>query len=246
MPVTLQNRQLNISLIIPAYNEENYIGACLDHVLMNSHGRFTEIIVIDNASTDRTAEIAITYPGVRVVREEVKGLTKARQRGYIEAQGDILAYIDADTRMPPFWYDSIVRHFSSAGTLACLSGPYVYYEQSSLQKMIIRFYCYLLMMPVYLLVGYMVNGGNFAIRREILNKMEGFDTSIEFYGEDANIARRASSYGRVAFDPSFVMPTSARRFAGQGLLRTAWLYASNYFAEVLWQRPYSHEYKDIR
>ena len=89
-----------ISLIIPAHNEEKYIADCLEHVIKNSNGKFFEIIVVNNVSSDKTEEIALKFPGVRVVHEHNKGLTHARQRGYIEAKGDILAYIDADTRMP--------------------------------------------------------------------------------------------------------------------------------------------------
>ena len=68
------SQPIQITLIIPAYNEEKYIGACLDSVIENSRGRFIEIIVIDNASTDRTAEIAQQRPGVRIVREHQKGI----------------------------------------------------------------------------------------------------------------------------------------------------------------------------
>ena len=97
---------MKISLVIPAYNEESYIGECIDCAILASRGRVYEIIVVNNASTDRTKEIAIRK-GVRVVDEPEKGLTKARQRGLIEATGDYIAYIDADTRMPNMWFDKI-------------------------------------------------------------------------------------------------------------------------------------------
>ena len=61
-----------ISLIIPAYNEEKYIGSCLDHAIKNSGGKFSEIIVVDNVSTDSTKSLAERRPGVRVIREERK------------------------------------------------------------------------------------------------------------------------------------------------------------------------------
>ncbi|MDB5194466.1 MAG: putative glycosyltransferase, partial [Parcubacteria group bacterium] len=93
-------QDLKISLIVPAYNEEKSIELCLEHAISNSNGDLYEILVIDNASTDKTALIAASIRGVRVVREEKKGLTRARQRGYIEAKGNILAFIDADTEMP--------------------------------------------------------------------------------------------------------------------------------------------------
>src|ERR1035441_7653186 len=99
------NTMPRISLVICAHNEEKYIASCLEYAIQSSGwGRlhykrdgFHEIIVIDNASTDRTKEIAEKYPNVRVVREEKKGLTRARQCGYLNAKGDVLAFIDADT-----------------------------------------------------------------------------------------------------------------------------------------------------
>ena len=101
-----------VSLVIPAYNEEKYIAACLDHAIKNSGGRFFEIIVIDNASTDSTSRIARGFPGVRVVHEPNKGLTSARQRGFLESSGDIVAYLDADTRLPESWFDVLEREFT--------------------------------------------------------------------------------------------------------------------------------------
>jgi glycosyltransferase involved in cell wall biosynthesis len=118
----------SFSLIIPAYNEEAYIGFCLDSVLQNAFGRFHEIIVIDNTSSDRTCEIARARRGVRVVQEMQKGVCFARQRGLEEASGEILAYIDADTRLPADWALIAERTFQNRPNLVCLSGPYRYYD----------------------------------------------------------------------------------------------------------------------
>lgn len=65
----------------------------------------------------------------------------------------------------------------------------------------------------YLIVGYLGVGGNFAIRRTVLDQMHGFDTSILFYGDDTDAARRASLYSKSLFLLDLTMPTSARRFA---------------------------------
>ena len=94
---------MNISVVVPAYNEEQYIAACLSSILNQKNEALHEIIVVDNASTDATAQIAASYPGVRVVLEQNKGLPYARQRGLEEAVGDIVAYIDADTKVRPGW-----------------------------------------------------------------------------------------------------------------------------------------------
>src|ERR1035437_2767541 len=102
---------MKISVIIPAHNEEKYIGSCLEHLLKYSEGRFCEIIVIDNASTDRTADIAKGYPGVRVISEPRKGTGHARQTGFESSIGDLLAYFDADTRLREGWIDAAEKAF---------------------------------------------------------------------------------------------------------------------------------------
>ena len=82
---------MDISLIIPAHNEELYIGPCLDTAIKNSRGKFKEIIVVDNASTDKTADVARARSGVRVVYEAQKGLTSARQAGLEASSGELIA-----------------------------------------------------------------------------------------------------------------------------------------------------------
>ena len=249
----MSNKPLRTSLVIPAYNEEKYIGECLESAL--KHSNFDEIIVIDNASTDRTKQIAQAVaasgkPGaskIRVVTEMKKGLTQARQRGKIEAKGDIIANIDADTRMPAGWFDIMQTEFSQNPNIAVLSGPYIYHDISPTKQFFIKtLYWYGLAMTVYWIVGYMTIGGNFAIRKDVLEKMGGFDTSIQFYGEDTNIARRASKHGKVKFKPTFHMYTSARRLNGQGVWKTGLIYITNFVSEVVLKKPATKEYKDIR
>ena len=235
-----------VSLVIPAYNEEKYIGECLQYAIKNSRGFFHEIIVVDNASTDRTAQVVSSFPGVRIIREESKGLTHARQCGYKATTGDILAYVDADTHMPEGWVERIITSFKKDSNLVCLSGPYVYYDSTTIQKFFVAIYWHLLAVPMYHLTGYMVVGGNFAIRRDTLDKMNGFDTTITFYGEDTNIGRRAAEFGKVVFSTRFKMYTSARRLQGQGTLKTARIYVANFFSEVVRRRPATTNYTDIR
>jgi glycosyltransferase involved in cell wall biosynthesis len=234
-----------ISLIIPAYNEEKYIGTCLEYVLKNAHGLLHEIIVVDNASTDRTAEIARRFSGVEVISEKSKGQPKARQCGFEHATGDILAYIDADTRMPAGWVEQIQKEFTKNPKLACLSGPYIYYDLPAWKNMLVALW-YLFAMPVYYIVGYMATGGNLALRTTALQAMGGFDTSIAFYGEDSAIARGAHSVGTVLFKRSFRMPTAARRFKAEGFVQTAYTYLINFFAIVLTKKPRTLVYTDIR
>src|ERR1700760_2088294 len=92
MTAASEVRRPTISLIIPAYNEEDYLPACLDAVMENVAGKVMEIIVVDNNSTDGTKAVVERYPAVTYVFEPEKGITRARQRGFLASSGDILAY----------------------------------------------------------------------------------------------------------------------------------------------------------
>ncbi|PTS72489.1 glycosyl transferase family 2, partial [Sphingomonas sp. HMWF008] len=140
----------------------------------------------------------------------------------MSASGDIVAYVDADTQPPAGWIDQISRHFATDSGLACLSGPYSFYDMSGIRRWISTGW-FVTARPLYKLTGYMMVGGNFAMPRDILHAMGGFDDTIEFYGEDVDIAKRASKFGKVRFSPAFVMPTSGRRLKKQGLLKMAGL-----------------------
>ncbi len=237
---------MKISLVIPAYNEEKYISPCLESVVKYRTDDIIEVIVINNASTDNTAAIAKKFPGVRVVDEPEKGLTKARQRGLIEAKGDLIGYIDADTRMPPGWIDQALTQFAKNPDMVCLSGPFRYYDLPPFQKFLAEA-LWLITAPItYLITGYMVLGANFIARRDALENIGGFDTSIAFYGEDTNIAARLSKVGKIKFMMGFFIFGSGRRLMDEGLISTFWRYAMNYYTMAFHAKPHTKKYKDIR
>jgi len=241
------NSQPKISLCIPAYNEEKGLAECLGYVLKNAPNKFHEILVINNASTDRTADIARSIPGVHVVDESKKGLVMARQRAYLAATGDILAFIDADTRMPEGWYEKVSASFMSDSRVVCVSGPYRYYDCPTWHRWFTSLSWTLFAYPIYKLVtGFLVVGGNFAISKKALDAMGGFDTSIAFYSEDTDIARRASKVGKIKFMLELKMPSSGRRFVGQGFFKTGWLYYTNFVSAAFFKRPTTQDYTDIR
>src|SRR5438309_4492950 len=87
-----------ITYIIPAHNEEAWVGRCVSAIrsAMESVGTVNEIIVVDDCSTDGTASIAQQH-GARVVRVEHRHIAATRNAGAREARGDILFFVDADT-----------------------------------------------------------------------------------------------------------------------------------------------------
>ncbi|MGH8400271.1 MAG: glycosyltransferase family 2 protein [Gammaproteobacteria bacterium] len=241
---------MRMTIAIPAYNEQDYLPACLEHVLADV-GRCgvadsIEVLVVDNASTDHTSLVAESFPGVRVVRETTKGLTHARQRALTEAHGEILAFVDADTRMPAGWIARVLKTFDADSGVVCVSGPYIYYDSSRFERALIFIYWACLAMPVYWLTRYMAVGGNFAAERDALHTIDGFDLNIAFYGEDTNIARRLAQVGKVKFLMRLRMPTSPRRLHSEGLWTTAFKYVANFLSEVVLKRPVTDTYQDVR
>lgn len=237
-----------LSIVVPAYNEEKYLAACLAAILREverTNARI-EVLVVDNASTDDTALIASAHAGVIVVAEPEKGLTRARQRGLLSASAPLVAYVDADTLMPEGWITTALTAFQNNPELVCLSGPYHYHDADRQTRVSNWLYWRFLAYPTYLTLGYMATGANFIIRRAAMESIGGFDTSIAFYGEDTNVARRLHAKGKVLFKLSFVMPTSARRLTSEGTLTTGYHYVLNFLSMAFLGRPFTNEYKDIR
>jgi glycosyltransferase involved in cell wall biosynthesis len=83
-----------VSTIIPAYNAESFLGEALQSAL--TQAGVTEVIVVDDGSTDKTAEVARSFPEVRYIHQEHLGISVARNRGAQESRGKYLAFLDAD------------------------------------------------------------------------------------------------------------------------------------------------------
>jgi glycosyltransferase involved in cell wall biosynthesis len=241
-----------LSFVVPAYNEERYLPDCLQSILDETAGRDgIEIIVVNNASTDHTREIALRYPGVRVVDEPRKGLPHARQAGFLASSGRLIANVDADSRLPQGWVTHVLSAFNEDTTLVALSGPLVYYDLSPRESMLVRIF-YATAWITYALnryvlrVGSMVQGGNFVLTRDALERIGGFNLAITFYGEDTDLARRLPEVGRVHFTFDLKMFSSARRLKKEGIFTMAWRYSVNYLWTIFLKRPYTEEHIDIR
>ena len=121
---------MRLSFVVPAYNEEAYLPACLESILAQTGelGDAVEIIVVNNASSDRTLQVAMGFKGVRVVDEPRKGLTFARQAGFAASSGELIANVDSDSRLTEGWVQTVLAEFAAAPKLVALSGPFIYYD----------------------------------------------------------------------------------------------------------------------
>lgn len=92
----------SISVIIPVYDREAFVGAAIESLRSQDYAGESEVIVVDDGSHDRSAAVAAAIPGVRVVRQENRGPSAARNRGLAVATGDLVAFLDADDLAPPW------------------------------------------------------------------------------------------------------------------------------------------------
>jgi len=117
------------SVVIPAFNSAATLARAIESVRAQSWPAH-EIIVVDDGSTDATAEVAVRFDGVRLIKQQNSGVSVARNAGTAAATGDWLAFLDADD-----WYapDRIRLHaewIAEDATLDCLTGDYEYRDEA--------------------------------------------------------------------------------------------------------------------
>jgi len=242
---------MTATVIVCAYNEARLLSACLYSLKAQTRPP-DSIVVINNASTDETAAVARAVPGVQVVDEPIKGLVVARETARRVARSTILAYVDADCRAPITWLERVVRRFERSNAPIAVTGPYRFYDWDTTGRALIRLYDCLVAPPVHALVhhgfsrGAILYGGNFAVRSAALERIGGFDRSIEFHGEDTNLGRRLTAVGRVKVARDCWVWTSARRYRAMGKGAVFRLYVRNFWSEILRHRPADQEHLDVR
>jgi len=242
-----------VTFVVPAYNEEALIGSCLAAITaeISRTGCQAEIIVVDNGSSDGTRRIASAIPGVKVVDEPQRGLVQARRAGYLAATGKLIANIDADTVLAEGWLETALAEFAGSPKLVALSGPFVHYDLPIAPQLVASaFYrCAHIVHLVSRLMtgaGSVMQGGNFIVAKKALEAAGGFNPDFQFYGEDAELARRLSEVGAVKFTFALRAFSSGRRFAGEGLFRVLARYSANYLWTHLFKRPFSSNWSDFR
>jgi len=202
---------MKVSVVIPAYNEEEYLGTCLVS-LMDQTEKPDEIIVVDNNSTDKTAEIAKRF-GVKIVRETVQGITPARNAGFNSAQYEIIARTDADSRVPKNWIQRIKKQFEDPNLIA-YSGPVVYQDK--------RFNRFFAFPEKFMLLGFKkvighdcLYGPNMALRQSAWEKVKDVTCSNDkAVHEDFDVSIHLGELhdGNIVFDPRFTVEVSERRW----------------------------------
>jgi glycosyltransferase involved in cell wall biosynthesis len=238
-------------VVVCAYNEERYVRGCVHSVLAQTRLP-DELVVVDNASTDATAEVAGAVRGVTVVAEPRRGLVRARETGRLSTTGDLLVYLDADSRLPLRWIETAEAAFAAKPSLVGLSGAFRFYDWDLWGRFLVGLYDATAAPLTHLLVHHVLGigavfyGGAFCVRRTALDAIGGFDTSIEFHGEDTNLGRRLTAVGAVKLSLRGHVFTSARRYEACGKRAVFGLYIRNFLWEIVRHRPRDTQHVDVR
>ena len=232
-----------ITVVIPAYNEENFIGTTLKSLVNQTYKDF-ELIVVDNNSTDRTAEVAEKY-GARVILEKQKGVAAARQAGFLKANGEIIASTDSDSIVPQNWIERIVTEFENDESLVAFGGLANLYSGPVSARAAGRyFFKAFWVIDKILSGGWNLAGFNMAVRKDAFFKIGGFTTSLNM-GEDIDLAKRLREVGKVYVDTNFEVFVSGRRYRN-GLLEGVMTYAPSWIARVLFRQDKFLSFPSIR
>ena len=224
----------SVSVVVPVYNEELVLQDCLQALQAQLYDGDYEIIVVANACTDSSPEIARAM-GVRVVEEPKKGVVFATRAGIAAARGEIIACTDADTLVPPNWVARIAQDLAKPGVVA-VTGPFVYHDS-----------------PFWLRWGGLIVanlnykfliGMNLAVWRWAYDQVGGFDPRYNL-GADGELGVRLSKIGKVLIDRRLKVYSSGRRYMVD-FWRTIYRYAVTIFSLMLFGKPYFYDFSDIR
>jgi glycosyltransferase involved in cell wall biosynthesis len=101
-----------VSVVIPCYNQAHFLGEAIESVLCQSYRNF-EVLVVDDESPDNTSEVASRYAKVRLISQENRGLSGARNKGLAEAEGEYVVFLDADDRLLPWALETGMECFEA-------------------------------------------------------------------------------------------------------------------------------------
>ncbi len=213
------NPNPEIAVVIPAYNEENYLARTLASINAAFESNSNAcLIVVDNASTDATAEIVQEFSGI-LVKESKKGIGQARQTG-LEAVPSSVKYVlttDADTVIPKDWI-SLHQETLSRPHIVFTYGEYQFFIENSVNFTDkIGYFTYInLATFVRKMKGLSfqpVGGSNNGFEKKSAITCGGYNRNLKC-GEDFDLYKKLLSFGDAVYIDNIVL-TSARRFIGE-------------------------------
>jgi peptidoglycan/xylan/chitin deacetylase (PgdA/CDA1 family)/GT2 family glycosyltransferase len=223
-----------VSVVVPAFNEEERLSSCLDALQRQDYAGGFEIIVVDNASTDGTPGMARAM-GIQVIHEPCKGYVHAARSGYAAAKGEIIASTDADTIVPADWLTRMVSSLQADRGVVAVGGLFKMHGCAP--------WLAHLLSVASRHVGH-PSGGNMAVRRWAYEAAGGFDPRFNLATE-TELSARLRRFGRVIMDPSLIVSTSGRRYQ-YAFWPNIWRYPLNELWVRIFHQPLFYDFSDIR
>lgn len=221
----MKDAELRFSVVIPCYNEAQFIGRTLTSLRQQQFPGKYEVIVVDNNCTDETVAIAKSY-GVRVVREQQPGVCWARQAGTKAARGEIVVSTDADTVQAKEWLANIDASFRRHKDCVAVAGPCAYEDGPWWGK---RYPALLFGMVAiaYRLIGrpFYVTATNLAFKKSAWTR---YRTSLTQGGDELALLHDLRRKGKVVFDNTNPVYTSGRRLT-KGLVYNIFVTLFGYY-----------------
>ncbi len=246
-----------IAAIICTHNRDKYLGAAIDSLLQQDGVNY-EVIVVDNASSDRTREVVesrLSNPRLKYVYEENLGLSVARNRGAQETSAPILAYLDDDAIASPQWLKTIVAAYKSNEKIAIAGGKVTLIFPEGIdrpnwisQEMAGSLGIYDLGDEIVYIdnPNFTPRGLNYALRRSFLESIGGFDVNLGRVGknllsnEELHMTEMAIAQGwQVVYLPQAIAAHNVapeRLKAGWFLKRSWWQGISECYREQIANR----------
>jgi GT2 family glycosyltransferase len=241
VPFAAERDRPRVSVVVCTFNGGRTLRTTLEGIERLEYPEL-EVIVVDDGSTDDTAEIAAAFDGVRLITTPNGGLASARNVGAAAATGEIVAYVDADAWPDPHWLHYIADTFDRTGS-AAVGGPNIAPSgASAVAESVARSPGG----PVHVLVSDTeaehIPGCNFSIRKDVLEDLGGFDPQFRAAGDDVDLCWRLQEAGhRISFNPA-AMVWHHRRSS----VRAYWRQQRGYGrAEALLERKWPQRYNAV-
>jgi glycosyltransferase involved in cell wall biosynthesis len=194
------------SIVIPTFNGASRIGNCLDSLVKQTAGQNVEILVVDDGSTDNTANVVRGYSSIRLVFQANAGPASARNRGALEAQGKILLFTDDDCVPMPDWLEAMLGPFRDPEVVGA-KGVYRTHQKSLAARFVqIEYEDKYRLMAGLASIDF-IDTYSAGFRRDRFLEMTGYDTSFPVAcAEDIELSYRMSARGwKMKFVPAAIV-----------------------------------------
>lgn len=235
-------RKPEVSIVIPTYNEEDYLRTTLVSFNAQKTDFDYEIIISDAYSTDSTVDIARDQ-GARVVFEPKRTIAAGRQTGSMNAYGNVIVSSCADVFAEPNWLAKLVEPLMKGSFVASI-GPVLPKDGNIAENAFASGFLKPVTRVLSMVGMDFVAGENFAIRKEIFHRIGGFNTDM-ITAEDANLIKRMKLHGKIAYVPKAEVYISMRRVRKWGYAKYLLYHGSNFFRQHLVGTGHG-EYEPIR